>query len=331
MGLLRTVEPGSLEKTIQLKNIRSQQRLILQEISHRSRDSTLNAQQSQKILKTLAQNVTRIEQLCAQQQVIPTNLAGPSRQIYGWMKFLLNERNLQLHLQATRRVRQLALEILSHTKTFSPGKRPALKDPENIEVEFTNMVGLYKSRSNQDRTLIQISEGFIVASNDIFAAVAQAALLGKRPATTEVIKLFSLSEEFSELLLELDLITEAIAETARGKFYDLEAVFDTVNHQYFAGRLAKPRLIWNRVLTVRKFAHYEPARDRIVVSLSLDNSHIPKDVIEFVMYHELLHKQHGGKWINGRLFVHTPEFRQDERKFKHYQQVQQWLGKLVLD
>jgi hypothetical protein len=49
------------------------------------------------------------------------------------------------------------------------------------------------------------------------------------------------------------------------------------------------------------------------------------------MYHELLHKQHGGKWINGRLFVHTPEFRQDERKFKHYQQVQQWLGKLVLD
>ncbi|MBV9389693.1 MAG: M48 family metallopeptidase, partial [Chroococcidiopsidaceae cyanobacterium CP_BM_ER_R8_30] len=76
-----------------------------------------------------------------------------------------------------------------------------------------------------------------------------------------------------------------------------------------------------------KLGHYEPARDRAVLSLSLDDQRVPEFVIEFVMYHELLHKQHREKWLNNRLFVHTPEFRQDERKFKQYEQAEQWLKK----
>ncbi len=61
------------------------------------------------------------------------------------------------------------------------------------------------------------------------------------------------------------------------------------------------------------------------MSRTLDNPQIPQIVVELVLYHELLHKHHGLKWINGKCMAHTPEFRRNERKFKYYQEAQQWL------
>ena len=75
----------------------------------------------------------------------------------------------------------------------------------------------------------------------------------------------------------------------------------------------------------RKLGHYEPLRDRIVMSRTLDSSHVPQMVVELVLYHELLHKHHGAKLLNGKRMVHTPEFRRSERQFRHYQEAQQWL------
>jgi hypothetical protein len=316
------------QKTIQLRNIRTQQQAILQEIARLAQNSVLDSHQNQKILKLLTQTVSRIEQLCAQQQLIPANLTGPSRQIYAWMKFLLDEHHLLLHVQATRRVQQLAAEVLvSSTTTLS--RKPTHIGSKKINVEFLNMAGLYKYKSNSSRTQLQICEGFIAASDRVLAAVVQAVLIGKSSAISRVIRTFSLSEEFSEILLEMDLMVEAMTEKPQGRAYNLNTIFEVVNREYFVNQMPKPRLTWNQVFTRRKFAHYEPARDRIVVSRTLDNQHVPPYVVEFVLYHELLHKQHGQKWGKSRLMFHTPEFRKDERKFKQYEQAQQWLEKLA--
>ncbi len=177
--------------------------------------------------------------------------------------------------------------------------------------------------------LLQIHEGFIAAPDVVLAAVVQSALLGKSSDTSQVIRSFSLSEEFSEVLLEMELIVQAATETPKGQAYDLNTIFETVNREYFASQMSKPQLRWNQVFTRRKFGHYDPARDRVVVSRTLDNRHVPPYVVEFVMYHELLHKQHGEKWGRSRLMFHTSEFRGDERKFRRYEQAQQWLEKLA--
>lgn len=140
---------------------------------------------------------------------------------------------------------------------------------------------------------------------------------------------FASSEEYSDVLLELDLIALAIAENSKGKCYDLDELFDKVNREYFGSSLAKPRLIWSQINTYRKFGHYEPARNRVMISLTLDDAGIPDFVIEFVLYHELLHKHHGATWVNGRRMVHTPEFRRDEQQFKLYKEALGWLRKLA--
>lgn len=320
-------QPTTLaQKTIRLQNIRTQQQLILQEIARLAQNSVLELDQSQTVLKSLTQTVTQIEQLCAQQQLVPANLPGPSRQSYTWMKFLLDKHHLLLHVQATRQVQQLVAVLLS--SAINPSNK-SVHVSYKVDVEFVNMAALYKYKSNSNRKLLQIHEGFIAASDLVLAAVVQAAVLGKNSATSRVIKSFSLSEEFSEVLLEMELIVESITETLRGQAYDLNAIFETINCEYFANQMPLPRLSWNQVSTRRKFGHYDPVRDRIVISRTLDHQRVPQYVVEFVMYHELLHKHHGEKWAKSHLMFHTPEFRASERKFKQYEQAQQWLGKLT--
>lgn len=308
-----------LGQTIRLKNIKTQQRTILEKISHLASSPAPNAALLQELAKTIERAVTAIERICEKQQVTPANLTSSSRQIYAWMKFLTDESHLQLHLQATHRARQIALEICS----------THYQESGNVIVELTNLAGLYKSRRHLYAAIVIISEGFINASSEVLEALVTAALLGKSQHNTRLLKDFASSEEYSEVLLELDLIAEAIAENSKGKCYDLDELFDKVNRDYFASTLVKPRLTWSQINTYRKFGHYEPAKNRVVMSLTLDDARIPEFVIEFVLYHELLHKYHGATWVNGRRMVHTPSFRRDEQQFKLYKEASVWLKKLA--
>jgi hypothetical protein len=53
-------------------------------------------------------------------------------------------------------------------------------------------------------------------------------------------------------------------------------------------------------------------------------------VVDFIVYHELLHKKLGIRWQNDRKGVHTPEFLREEKKFSHYAQASEVLKKLAL-
>jgi len=74
----------------------------------------------------------------------------------------------------------------------------------------------------------------------------------------------------------------------------------------------------NRVLTARKFGHYEPVRDTVMLSMSLDDPAVPDQVVDYVIYHELLHKSHGAKLTNGRRMARASAFRKEEQSFKGY-------------
>nr|WP_242040447.1 hypothetical protein [Anabaena subtropica] len=66
-----------------------------------------------------------------------------------------------------------------------------------------------------------------------------------------------------------------------------------------------------------------------MISSTLDDAKVPEFVVEFVLYHELLHKYHGTKWVQGRRMVHTQEFRTNESKFKFYNEALEWLKNLT--
>jgi hypothetical protein len=298
---------------LKLKNILKQQTHINQQLFQAA---STNNTIPPTIPAQLHHTTQQIETICTKHQLTPTALAKPSRNAYTWMKFLTNPNNLQLHFDTLVRSIAISQEII---KTQGKGQ---------IFIEFTHGSNLYKFRAINNLTTLNISESLIHSSDQVLTAVLQTALHQKNTTASEIIRKFSLSEECSDVLLELDLIAQIATETAQGNTYNLDHLFSTINHQYFAGTMSKPRLMWSSILSHRKLAHYERTRDRIVISKILDHERIPQYLVEFILYHELLHKHHGIQWLNGKCMVHTPEFKRSERKFSQFQEAEDFLKKM---
>ena len=99
-----------------------------------------------------------------------------------------------------------------------------------------------------------------------------------------------------------------------------------MNDLYFDGAIKKPILTWSVRETFRRLGHHDAAHETIVISKSLDNKKVPHYVVEFVVFHEMLHIFHPMKIQNGRRYHHTPAFRRDEKKFAFYEQSENWIG-----
>ena len=110
-----------------------------------------------------------------------------------------------------------------------------------------------------------------------------------------------------------------------GTFYDLEELFSDLNTKYFWGTLRKPKLTWSAKPTFRILGHFDSHHDTIVISRSLDSADVPRYVIEYVMYHEMLHVFHPTVHHNGRRYNHTPEFRRDEERFEKFEEADRWI------
>jgi hypothetical protein len=114
-----------------------------------------------------------------------------------------------------------------------------------------------------------------------------------------------------------------------GVHHSLETVFARVNERFFQGKMPRPRLIWSEVITARKFGHYDPLHDTVLISATVDRADVPGFVVDFLMYHELLHKEMGVDRSGGRAYSHTPEFRAAERRFPQYDEAEACLLKLA--
>ncbi len=117
--------------------------------------------------------------------------------------------------------------------------------------------------------------------------------------------------------------------SSTGENHDLSKTFDFLNSLYFRGSIAKPKLSWSRNATFRSLGHHDAAHDTIIISSTLDQRGTPRFVLEFVLFHEMLHIKHPAKVINGRTYYHTKEFRADEKLFPYFHEAEEWILKNV--
>ena len=104
----------------------------------------------------------------------------------------------------------------------------------------------------------------------------------------------------------------------------LEKSFNRVNEKYFFGLIEKPNLMWHN--SVRRLGSYEYGTDTISISKILDND---QDLLDYVMYHEVLHKKHKFYNKNGRIRHHTREFRQKEKEFDNSKEMEERIKNLL--
>ena len=117
-------------------------------------------------------------------------------------------------------------------------------------------------------------------------------------------------------------------ETAQGRFYNLESVFDDLNVRFFHGLLARPQMTWSRDHARNSLGHYDPAHNAIVVSRVFDHPRVPRYAVEYIVYHEMLHLKHPVKLRGSRRCVHSAAFQAEERMFPDLERAKQFLQRL---
>jgi len=115
---------------------------------------------------------------------------------------------------------------------------------------------------------------------------------------------------------------------AKGKVYDLERVFRSLNQRFFQNRV-RARILWGlrarreRKRTIR-LGYYCDTEKKIVINPALDRRSVPRFVLEWIVFHEMLHQVVGFELIHGVLVAHTPEFRRREARFPRFNAASAW-------
>ncbi|HYP05603.1 MAG TPA: SprT-like domain-containing protein [Bryobacteraceae bacterium] len=114
----------------------------------------------------------------------------------------------------------------------------------------------------------------------------------------------------------------------KGKCHDLVELFEDINVRYFGGLMARPDLGWSLRPSRTTLGHYDPSHHMIVLSRALDQPHVAKLAVEYVMFHEMLHLRHPVEHKGARRCVHTPEFKRAEKEFEGLKQAKEYLKKI---
>jgi hypothetical protein len=213
--------------------------------------------------------------------------------------------------------------------------RPRTPVPE-IKVEFFPFAGLnHTARLHESRLIVRLSDIFTDAPAEVcysLALILLAKLYRKRidSAYHRRYRIFILSDKIQERARVARnsrcRVTRAMA--SRGRHFDLNVLFDRVNEQYFGGSIDKPRLSWSAKKSRYVLGRYDATHHTIFVSRVFDTTSIPPYVLEYVMFHEMLHLKHQSRVHDSRVIVHTPEFKVEERGFSHYQEAKVWLKRI---
>src|SRR5262245_3446141 len=317
LPLRRAGEPAAVKTGFRIKNVVKTGEYFADRM-WRELDSMLTEPQARgRLVAEMERQVAALEQICDRHGRTPVALESPSRRVYCWLKFLTGGDQMAAHLEALERAREVARQL------SLPFKKPAL-------LHLVSLNHLWRRRDYPNATLLKVHIGFQNADRQVWRSLLQCSLGNSTPAGEQIYRDFAASEDFNESLFELEAFAPPPPPPSRGRAHDLNEIFERVNAVYFGGLMPKPTLAWNRTPTSRKFGHYQPSRDTVMISVTLDAHDVPDHVVDFVMYHELLHKKHGSMTVNGRRLAHSPAFRAEERQFAGYHEAERLIHELAL-
>ncbi|MBI4890608.1 MAG: M48 family metallopeptidase [Acidobacteria bacterium] len=114
----------------------------------------------------------------------------------------------------------------------------------------------------------------------------------------------------------------------QGATYNLDEIFDQLRDRYFPPLIPKPALGWSRRPSRTLLGHFDNAHNAIILSSLLDRPQVPRLVVEYVLFHEMLHLKHPVEHHGSRRRVHTSAFRADEKLFDGIAEAKELLKRL---
>lgn len=114
-----------------------------------------------------------------------------------------------------------------------------------------------------------------------------------------------------------------------GRFHDLQAIYDRLNAEYFAGQM-KAQITWGPAVKRRgrqrsiKMGSFS-VEDRVIrIHPALDQPGVPGYFVAWIVFHEMLHGKYEVIRVGGRRCFHPKEFLEEERTFAEYHRACAW-------
>lgn len=261
----------------------------------------------------LRSEVSRLHDACERAGGTPAELPTPSRRSFSLLGFLNMSDALEQYVATADAVRRGIERIASNAAIAR-------------NVRLNELGGIYRYRLRGADCMFRVSPGFMAGDDEAVDLLLRDALLERDDGVRKALHEFCQSEDFTSIVQEIEDVT-APPPMTRGAVYDLAEMCERIRTRMFDPPLDPPAaLTWTSNRTYRSFGHYSSLHDRVTVSRSLDDSRVPRYAVEFVMYHELLHKRHGIGFATGRRAIHTAAFRDDERRFPRYAEARAFLN-----
>jgi hypothetical protein len=164
---------------------------------------------------------------------------------------------------------------------------------------------------------------FLKAPSHVMRALAHF-VVHRRPALDPLVKAFI---EKNKPKLDYSFLLKRKKLSSKGRVYDLEKIYTKLNKRYFRSELDL-KICWfsSRPKSRLSLGLYYDTMKLIKIHRTLDSIHVPKCVIEFVVYHEMVHAI-CPSYIDKSGFQrsHNKEFHRLEGCFRHYDEATKWI------
>lgn len=205
----------------------------------------------------------------------------------------------------------------------------------SISVEFRAWANANSTiRLHEDRLEVRITDALEGAPRVIHQALARILLskLYRKPVPAAENLLYRRFLNHKEMRRSLHLMRQIrgrkFISGPEGGAYNLAEMFEELNVQFFHGLMARPELGWSRQASRLTLGHYDPSHNAIILSKLLDRKEVPRIIVEYVMYHEMLHLRFPVDHRGARRCVHTREFKQAEKLFPGLKEAKEGMKQL---
>lgn len=192
-----------------------------------------------------------------------------------------------------------------------------------INENRSHMVSILERKANKVR--LSLHRMFLEAPENVIEALAKYVKALDKAAFSVVRSYISANLPRFDYSHKLD--SSKLAH--KGKYYDLQELYEQVNQEYFSGSL-KLSITWLDRIPKKKasrivYGQYFPALRLIKINKLLDERSCPKYFIAFVIYHEMLHN-YMPSYVDekGVTRIHGKEFKELEKQFRFYEQAKDW-------
>jgi hypothetical protein len=236
------------------------------------------------------------------------DLSTRTQRALKWLGWISIKENFTHHVNTLSKLYEIHRSKRSHLLL-------KIHPRQTLRLTIYNISPLFRTKIQPGQIISTVHPGFCSASTPVLESLYNEIAGKGTQVDRRLIRTYALNESFQTTYRALLVNFRRPLRSTSGECYDLKKILKNVNQQFFQNILTTPCITWSLRRTYRIFGRYDPKTDTIMISKTLDNGKVPEYVLEYVIFHELLHKKVGTFTRNNRHYSHTVLFRKMEKLF----------------